>query len=105
MELLGRMPKAMALSGQRSRKYFKSSGMLRNIQGLHFWPLKKVLQEKYKFNETESQAFTDFLLPMLHWDPDKRASAESMLDHPWLTMPAVYDTKLTQADREQLMHK
>ena len=79
--------------------------MLRNIQGLHFWPLKKVLQEKYKFNETESQAFTDFLLPMLHWDPDKRASAESMLDHPWLTMPAVYDTKLTQADREQLMHK
>ena len=66
MELLGRMPKSMALSGQRSKKYFNSAGMLRHIRGLNFWPLKKVLQEKYKLNETEAQAFTDFLLPMLH---------------------------------------
>lgn len=76
MELLGRMPKAMAHAGQRSRKYFKSSGHLRNIHGLNFWPLKKVLQEKYKFNDTEASAFTDFLYPMLNWSPDNRASAE-----------------------------
>ena len=95
MELLGRMPKSMALSGQRSRKYFNSDGHLRHIRGLNFWPLKKVLQEKYRFNETEAQAFTDFLIPMLHWDPDKRSSAESMLNHPWLSMPANYETRIT----------
>ena len=90
----------MALSGQRSRKYFNSAGHLRHIRGLNFWPLKKVLQEKYKFNETEAQAFTDFLVPMLHWDPDKRHSAETMLNHPWLSMPNNYETRLTQAERE-----
>ena len=42
---------------------------------------------------------------MLHWDPDKRASAECMLNHPWLTMPAVYDTHISADEREQLMAK
>ena len=37
---------------------------------------------------------------MLHWDPDKRASAEQMLSHPWLTMPANYETRITPAERE-----
>ena len=73
---------------------------MRHIRGLHFWPLKKVLPEKYKFNETEAQAFTDFLVPMLQWDPDKRHSAETMLNHPWLSMPNNYETRLTQAERE-----
>lgn len=95
MELLGRMPKNLALSGQRSRKFFNRAGNLRRIAGLNYWPLKKVLREKYKFNETEAHAFADFLLPMLHWDPDKRSSAQTMLDHPWLTMPSNYNSKLT----------
>lgn len=94
------MPKSLAHSGLRSRRYFNSAGSLRNISGLNFWPLTKVLQEKYKFNEKEAVAFTDFLIPMLHWDPDKRASAESMLNHPWLTMEANYNTRVSQEERE-----
>jgi hypothetical protein len=43
---------------------------------LNYWPLKKVLSEKYKFTDKEAMAFTDFLLPMLKWDPNKRATAE-----------------------------
>ena len=105
MELLGRMPRSLALAGQRSRKYFNSGGNLRNIKGLNFWPLQKVLQEKYKFNEKEAQAFTDFLVPMLHWDPDKRSSAQTMLNHPWLNMPANYETKLSQSEQVQLARK
>lgn len=93
MELLGRMPRDMALSGIRSRRFFKSSGQLRRINGLHYWPLKKVLTDKYKFNDLEAQGFADFLLPMLHWDPHKRATAQKMLEHPWLKMQAKYDVK------------
>lgn len=52
------------------------------------------MTEKYKFKEKEAQAFTDFLIPMLRWDPNKRASAEEMLKHPWLTMPADYSPKV-----------
>jgi len=76
MELLGRMPRDMALGGLRSRRFFKRSGHLRRITGLNYWPLKKVLSEKYKFNDKEAAALTDFLLPMLRWDPNKRATAE-----------------------------
>ena len=75
MELLGRMPKTMALGGKNSKKFFDRTGHLRRIRGLNFWPLKKVLMEKYKFKEKEAQAFSDFLVPMLEWNPDKRASA------------------------------
>ena len=75
MELLGRMPKSMALGGRRARRFFNRAGQLRRIQGLNFWPLKKVLMEKYKFNEVEATSFSEFLEPLLAWDPDKRASA------------------------------
>jgi serine/threonine protein kinase len=57
-----------------------------------------VLKEKYHFKEAEAHAFADFLLPMLHWDPDKRASAQAMLNHPWLTMPANNNAKLTNEE-------
>jgi serine/threonine-protein kinase SRPK3 len=75
MELLGRMPKNMALSGKNSKEFFNSKGALRNIAGLNFWPLKKVLMEKYKIKEAEAQAFSDFMMPMLEWYPERRATA------------------------------
>jgi len=65
MELLGRMPKNMALSGKSSKKYFNAQGHLKKISGLHFWPLSKVLVEKYHFRQDEADSFASFLLPML----------------------------------------
>jgi serine/threonine-protein kinase SRPK3 len=75
MELLGRMPKNLALSGKNSRKFFDSRGRLRRISGLNYWPLRKVLTDKYRFKEKEANALADFLTPMLKWHHDKRASA------------------------------
>jgi len=95
MELLGRMPKNLALSGKNSRKFFDSRGYLRRINGLSYWPLKKVLTEKYLIKENEAAALSDFLMPMLAWHHDKRATAQQMLKHPWLTMPANYKTRYT----------
>jgi serine/threonine-protein kinase SRPK3 len=98
MELLGRMPREVALSGQRSRRFFTKAGYLRRIRGLNHWPLKKVLLEKYRFKSEEAEALNDFLLPMLHWDANKRATAAQSLKHPWLSMDAKYDTKLPKLD-------
>ena len=39
MELLGRMPKNMALSGKNANEFFDKSGGLKNIRGLNYWPL------------------------------------------------------------------
>ncbi len=75
MELLGRMPKNMALSGKHSKKFFNQEGHLKRINGLNYWPLTKVLIEKYHFKDEEADAFADFLLPMLTWYPEKRATA------------------------------
>lgn len=54
--------------------------------------------EKYRFKELEAQSLTDFLLPMLEWDPQKRATAQQMLSHPWLRMPSEYDTKMKEKE-------
>lgn len=96
MELLGQMPINLAISGKHSRKFFDSRGNLRRISGLNYWPLKKVLTEKYLMKEEEAQALNDFLLPMLEWHHDRRASAVEMLKHPWLDMPANYNTKYSE---------
>ena len=105
MELLGRMPKNMALSGKNSKKYFNSQGHLRKISGLNYWPLKKVLMEKYRIKEDEAQALSDFLVPMLAWYPHKRATAQQMLSHPWLNMSPNYDYKYTDKEYEIMMLK
>jgi serine/threonine-protein kinase SRPK3 len=75
MELLGRMPKNMALSGKHSKKFFDNKGHLKKISGLNYWPLKKVLMEKYRIKEQEAEQLADFLTPMLTWYPSQRATA------------------------------
>jgi len=105
MELLGRMPKNLALSGKNSKKFFDSKGHLRRISGLNFWPLKKVLVEKYKIKESEANQLADFLLPMLSWDHENRATAQQMLKHPWLDMPDNYDFKYSQREYDTMLMK
>ena len=105
MELLGRMPKNLALSGKHSRKFFDSRGNLRRIKGLSFWPVKKVLTDKYFIREEEAQAFADFLIPMLEWHHDRRATAADMLKHPWLDMEDNYEFKYTKAEFDKIQFK
>ena len=105
MELLGRMPKNLAMSGKHSKKYFDSRGNLRRIKDLRFWPVKKVLTDKYMIREEEAMAFSDFLVPMLKWRHDGRATAQEMLQHPWLNMPDNYDYKFTKKEYEKIQFK
>lgn len=105
MELLGQMPKNLALAGRHSKRFFDKTGHLRKIRGLHYWPLKKVLMEKYRIKEEEAQLLSDFLLPMLDWNPDRRATAQQMLNHPWLNATANYDYKLSEREYEVMMLK
>lgn len=105
MELLGRMPKNMALSGKHSKKFFDSQGHLRKISGLNYWPLRKVLMEKYRIKEDEAVALADFLIPMLTWYPEERATAQRMLDHSWLDMAANYEYKYSDREYEVMMLK
>ncbi|KAK4790110.1 hypothetical protein SAY86_017414 [Trapa natans] len=85
MELLGMIPRKVALSGQYSRDYFNRNGDLRHIRKLRFWPLDKVLMEKYDFTEQDAKEMSEFLVPILDFVPDKRPTAAQCLTHPWIS--------------------
>ena len=84
MELLGRLPKHLALSGKYSLEFFNRKGDLRRITRLKFWDLKSVLKEKYDFSTSEAESLADFLLPMLDLNPKRRIDAKTALKSPFL---------------------
>ncbi|XP_019906995.2 SRSF protein kinase 3 isoform X4 [Esox lucius] len=85
IELLGKIPEAVALSGKYSLEYFTRRGDMRHIGGLKPWSLYEVLVEKYHFLLKEASLFSDFLLSMLDFQPQRRSSAAQCLLHPWLS--------------------
>ena len=101
IEAVGKMPKNFALSGLDSFKYFDKRGKLRRIKNLIYFPIKDILVKKYNFKEKEAKAFSDFLMPMLEYYPDKRASARELLKHPWLNMPPDFDYKISEIEIEK----
>ncbi|OIT32362.1 PREDICTED: serine/threonine-protein kinase spk-1-like [Nicotiana attenuata] len=84
MELLGMMPRKIALGGRYSREFFNRYGDLRHIRRLRFWPISKVLREKYDFSEQDASDMADFLVPILDFVPEKRPTAAQCLSHPWI---------------------
>lgn len=103
MELLGRMPRKIALSGKYSRDYFNRHGDLRHIRRLRYWPLDNVLIEKYDFSEQEAQELAEFLVPLLDFVPEKRPTAGRCLQHPWLSSVSrsVDDARVGDCDAVQ----
>ena len=60
------------------------AGELRHITKLKPWGMYDVLTEKYEWDPEIAQAFTDWLAPMLAYDPNERATAEDCLTQPFL---------------------
>jgi serine/threonine protein kinase len=83
-ELLGKMPKRVALEGKFSKTFFDKRGNLKHIKQLKFWPIQEVLMEKYNFPKSEAQAVADFMLPLLDFDTKTRATASATLESDWL---------------------
>ena len=98
MQTLGKMPKNFAKRGEYYNKFFTKEGKMRRVKEIKYIPLKDILVKKYHFKENEAQALTDFLLPMLEFYPERRASARELLRHPWLTMPPNYDYHMSEAE-------
>ncbi|ANB13467.1 serine/threonine protein kinase SKY1 [Sugiyamaella lignohabitans] len=84
IELMGKIPLEVILTGKWTSEFFNRKGQLRNIQKLRLWKLTDVLKEKYHYSEEESELLASFLEPMLALNPKKRADAGGMLGHPWI---------------------
>ncbi|GKY91536.1 hypothetical protein MPSEU_000125700 [Mayamaea pseudoterrestris] len=83
-ELLGKMPKRLALEGKYAKTFFDKKGNLKRIKQLKFWPMQEVLMEKYHFPREEAVAVNDFVVTLLDFDPEKRATALSAFQSDWL---------------------
>jgi serine/threonine protein kinase len=59
--------------------------------------------EKYRMKEHEALALADFIVPMLNYYPDRRATAQQMLSHHWLSMPANFDYLMSDRDYEKMI--
>ncbi|XP_068639895.1 uncharacterized protein [Aristolochia californica] len=86
MELLGKMPRKIAISGTHSKDLFDRHGDLKRIRRLKFWPLDKLFVEKYKISDSDAREFAEFLCPLLDFAPEKRPTAAECLKHPWLNI-------------------
>ncbi|XVF19806.1 hypothetical protein REPUB_Repub11eG0142600 [Reevesia pubescens] len=100
MELLGMMPRKIALGGRHSRDFFNRHGDLRHIHRLQFWPLNKVLMDKYDFSERDAMDMADFLIPILDFVPEKRPTAAQCLGHPWINAgPRLLEPSTTASEQ------
>ena len=61
--------------------------------------------EKYRFVESEAVALSDFLMKILEWYPEKRQSAQELLEHPWLKMAKKEKVKMTDEEYENMMEE
>ena len=84
MELVGMFPRNWIKNGKYAGAIFTRRGELRHIHKLKAWPLKEVLFEKYRVEESEAEVLSDFLGRMLRAVPERRETAEELLKHAWL---------------------
>ncbi|EUD64547.1 CMGC/SRPK protein kinase [Plasmodium inui San Antonio 1] len=100
IEVLGNIPKYMIDTGFNSHKYFnKNTYKLRNIKNIKRYGLYRIFKYKYNIPEKEINPLCSFLLPMLALDPQKRPSAYTMLQHPWLNMVGLEEEEMHVKDR------
>ncbi|OTN65881.1 putative Serine/threonine protein kinase [Plasmodium knowlesi] len=100
IEVLGSIPKYMIDTGFNSHKYFnKKTYKLKNIKNIKRYGLYKIFKYKYNIPEKEINPLCSFLLPMLSMDPQKRPSAYTMLQHPWLNMVELEEEEMQMKNR------
>jgi serine/threonine-protein kinase SRPK3 len=84
VELMGdTLPPRLKHDCEFSHEFFNKDGNMLHIKKLRYRNLHDVLEETYRGGD-KLDLLTQFLTPMLQLDDEKRASAASVMNHPWL---------------------
>ena len=82
---LGKIPKYLSRNGEYFDDLFHRKGNLREpVERVEKMTIAEYLNYDYNFSKDEAKEIEEFLLPMLEYDPKKRATAAEMLNHKWL---------------------
>ncbi|VDN06812.1 unnamed protein product [Thelazia callipaeda] len=84
IELLGYICPKVYRKGAHWREFFDNHGHLLHICHLKPWSLVEVLTQKYDWPIESAGQFASFLIPMLEFDQNERATARECLQHDWL---------------------
>ncbi|KAK6101431.1 Protein kinase domain family protein [Brugia pahangi] len=84
IELLGTISPRVYKKGAHWREFFDKHGRLLHIHQLKPWSLVEVLTQKYDWPIESAGQFASFLIPMLAFDQEERATARQCLRHDWL---------------------
>ncbi|VDK76829.1 unnamed protein product [Litomosoides sigmodontis] len=84
IELLGTISPRVYKKGIHWREFFDKHGRLLHIHQLKSWSLVEVLTQKYDWPIESAGQFASFLIPMLAFDQNERATARQCLQHDWL---------------------
>ncbi|KAI7727891.1 hypothetical protein M8C21_010180 [Ambrosia artemisiifolia] len=105
MEMLGKIPRKIAVGGVRSKDYFDRYGDLKRIRRLKHCPLTCLLTDKFKFSVNDARDFADFLIPILDFAPEKRPTARQCLQHPWLNKSSEFNAQNVDSQMSKLQIK
>lgn len=86
IETCGPIPRELIARGEYSADIFNSKGELLHIKKLEPHPLHQVLMERYNWSPRDAHEFANFLKPMLCTNPQRRITAFSAINHPWLLL-------------------
>uniref|UniRef100_A0AAF5PPX4 non-specific serine/threonine protein kinase n=1 Tax=Wuchereria bancrofti TaxID=6293 RepID=A0AAF5PPX4_WUCBA len=102
IELLGTISPRVYKKGAHWREFFDKHGRLLHIHQLKPWSLVEVLTQKYDWPIESAGQFASFLIPMLAFDQDERATARQCLRHDWLKPNGGKSLHAVQKQQEQL---
>ena len=86
IEMLGPIPRHLTSSTPNGRDLFNRRGELRNIRNIRLTSLSRELVCRHGWPAEEAYQVEEFLMPMLCYSPKRRATAEELLRHRWLSL-------------------
>ncbi len=83
-QLLGKAPRKVYGGSGNKRKYFDNRGNLVHNPKIEQTNLQQILIKDFEYTVDEASEIVDFLMLMIKWNPDERASAQELLESKFL---------------------
>ena len=83
-EILGKIPKDMALECEYSEELFDNKGRIINRKNCDYTNIETILNKEFEYTENVSKEISVFLKKLLDYNIKTRYSANKLIDDEWL---------------------